>query len=186
MLRRLRGPDARLAAIHELRAEKEALEAEIRRTEPELGSTDDLFSDFRVWNYAASRNRDYLKLRRRLEKLQHALHQGSRLEHIRHTGVADYCYLAVPENLVAPDEIAAGWGLVYLEPGRKFRLVREAEEQAIATPEGRPAPRRKHRNRRLMQRQIRGGAGCQERRHGSLPAAAAQALPPQIACFLFS
>ncbi len=129
--------DARLAAIHELRAEKEALEAEIRRTEPELGSTDDLFSDFRVWNYAASRNRDYLKLRRRLEKLQHALHQGSRLEHIRHTGVADYCYLAVPENLVAPDEIAAGWGLVYLEPGRKFRLVREAEEQAIATPEGR-------------------------------------------------
>ena len=109
--------DARLAAIHELRAEKEALEAEIRRTEPELGSTDDLFSDFRVWNYAASRNRDYLKLRRRLEKLQHALHQGSRLEHIRHTGVADYCYLAVPENLVAPDEIAAGWGLVYLPEG---------------------------------------------------------------------
>lgn len=129
--------DARLAAIHALREEKERLEEEIRRTEPELGSTDDLFSEFRQWDYASSRNPGYRKLRRKLEKLLHALHQGSRLEHIRRTGVADLCYLAVPEGLVAPDEIASGWGLVYLGQDRSFRLAREAEQQSIATPEGR-------------------------------------------------
>ena len=129
--------DRQLAAIHELRAEKNSLEELIRRTEPELGSRDDLFVEFRSWNYAGSRNAEYQKLRRRLEKLQHTLHQGSRLEHIRATGVADYCYLAVPAGLVASDEIAAGWGLVYLGPGRKFELVREAEVQEIVTPEGR-------------------------------------------------
>ena len=110
--------DARLAAIHALREEKERLE-------------------FRQWDYASSRNPKYRKLRRKLEKLLHALHQGSRLEHIRRTGVADLCYLAVPEGLVAPDEIASGWGLVYLGQDRSFRLAREAEQQSIATPEGR-------------------------------------------------
>lgn len=129
--------DARLEAIHALRAEKELLEAEIRRTEPELGATDDLFSEFRRWDYASSRNPRYRKLSRQLEKLRHALHQGSRLEHIRQTGVADLCYLAVPEGLVAPDEIAAGWGLVYLGQDRSFRLAREAEMQTITTQEGR-------------------------------------------------
>ena len=129
--------DARLEAIHALRAEKEELEAEIRRTEPELGSTDDLFSEFRQWDYGSCRNSRYRKLSRQLEKLRHALHQGSRLEHIRRTGVADLCYLAVPEGLVAPDEIAAGWGLVYLGQDRSFRLAREAEMQTITTPEGR-------------------------------------------------
>lgn len=129
--------DAQLAAIHGLRAEKKQLEAEIRIREPELGATDDLFAEFRSWNYAGSRNPEYQKLRRRLEKLQHSLHQGSRLEHIRRTGVADLCYLAVPAGLVAPDEIAAGWGLVYLHTDRTFELVREAEPQMIATPAGR-------------------------------------------------
>ena len=129
--------DVQLAELRSLRAERERLEEEIRRTEPHLGSTDDLFTEFRTWDYAASANAEYRALRRRMEKLQHALHQGSYLEHIRHTGVADYCYLAVPSELVAPDEIAAGWGLVYLGPKRSFRLVREAERQEEATAEGR-------------------------------------------------
>ena len=128
---------ALLEAIHDLRGEKEQLEAEIRATEPELASTNDLFSEFRSWDYASSRNTAYQKLLRKLEKLQHTLHQGSRLEHIRRAGAADLCYLAVPAGLIAPDEIAAGWGLVYLGQDRSFRLAREAEQQSIATPEGR-------------------------------------------------
>lgn len=129
--------DLHLEALHSLRIEKERLEAEIRLQEPELGSLDDLFAECRTWDYSSSKNTEYLKLRRKFEKLQHALHQGSRLEHIRATGVADYCYLAVPAGLVAPDEVAAGWGLVYLGPERSFELVREAEQQSSVTPEGR-------------------------------------------------
>ncbi len=129
--------EARLGAIRELRADKERLEAEIRIREPELGASDDLFAEYRSWNYAQSRDPEYRELCRQLEKLQHSLCQGSRLEHIRRTGVADLCYLAVPAGLVAPDEIAAGWGLVYLAPGRTFELIREAEPQMTVTAGGR-------------------------------------------------
>ncbi len=129
--------DAQLAELHALRAEREQLEAEIRATEPHLASTDDLFAEFRTWDYAGSTNAAYRRLRRRMEKLQHALHQGGQLERIRRTGVADYCYLAVPAGLVAADEIAAGWGLVYLGPDRTFHLVREAELQPEVTAKGR-------------------------------------------------
>ena len=135
---------ALLEAIHNLRDEKEKLEAEIRATEPELASANDLFSEFRSWDYASSRNPAYQKLRRKLEKLQHTLHQGSRLEHIRRAGAADLCYLAVPAGLIAPDEIAAGWGLVYLNADRSFTLVREAELQVGVDP----------RNRQLLARNI--------------------------------
>ena len=128
---------ALLEAIHNLRDEKEKLEAEIRATEPELASTNDLFSEFRSWDYASSRNSAYQKLRRKLEKLQHTLHQGSRLEHIRRAAAADLCYLAVPAGLIAPDEIAAGWGLVYLNADRSFTLVREAELQSGVDPHNR-------------------------------------------------
>ena len=125
---------ALLGEIHSLRGEKERLEAEIRENEPELASTDDLFSELRSWDYASSRNPAYRKLRARLEKLQHTLHQGSRLERIRRAGAADLCYLAVPTGLIAPDEIEAGWGIVYLNADRSFTLVREAEPQTGVEP----------------------------------------------------
>lgn len=83
---------------------------------------------------ASSRNPAYRKLRARLEKLQHTLHQGSRLERIRRAGAADLCYLAVPTGLIAPDEIEAGWGIVYLNADRSFTLVREAEPQTGVEP----------------------------------------------------
>ena len=128
--------DKLLEALHELRSERERLEAVIRETEPELASQDDLFSDLRSWDYAASTNPEYRKVRRKMNKVQDALHQGSRLCRIHDTGVADYCYLAVPAGLVQPDEIALGWGLIYLGPERKFEVIKEAEQQD-ASPQGR-------------------------------------------------
>ncbi|MDD3885860.1 MAG: hypothetical protein PHI35_03200 [Victivallaceae bacterium] len=129
--------DARLAVIHSLLEQKERLESVIRVQEPHLASSDDLFDDFRSWDYASSTNAEYRKLCRKLDSLRMALHQGSRLENIRRTGVADYCYLAVPEGLVEPGEIAMGWGLVYLKSDRSFTLVREADPQDGVTPAAR-------------------------------------------------
>ncbi len=126
-----------LEAIHSLRDEKERIEAEIRAAEPELAAKDDLFGEFRSWDYASSRNPAYRKLRSKLEKLQHSLYQGSRLERIRRAAVADLCYLAVPAGLVAPDEIEEGWGLVYLNADRSFTLIREATPQDNVEPKGR-------------------------------------------------
>jgi len=128
---------AMLDAIHAMRDEKERIEGEIRVNEPELASKDDLFGEFRSWDYASSKNPAYRKLRSKLEKLQHSLYQGSRLERIRRAAVADLCYLAVPAGLVAPDEIEAGWGLVYLNADRSFTMLRDAELQENVEPRGR-------------------------------------------------
>ena len=128
--------DKLLETLHSLREEREVMEAEIRRTEPGLASKNDLFSEFRSWDYASSTNAAYHKLRRRMTKVQDSLHQGSRLCRIHAAGVADYCYLAVPAGLVQPDEIALGWGLIYLDAERNFEIIKEAEPQD-ATPEGR-------------------------------------------------
>ena len=128
---------AMLDAIHVLRNEKEKIEAEIRVSEPELASKDDLFGEFRSWDYDSSTNPAYRKLRSKLEKLQHTLYQGSRLERVRRAAVADLCYLAVPAGLVAPDEIEPGWGLVYLDADRSFTLIREAVPQDNVKPRNR-------------------------------------------------
>ena len=53
--------DERISAITKLQEEKEALEADIRQNEPHLASADDLFGDFRTWDYASSNNTAYRK-----------------------------------------------------------------------------------------------------------------------------
>lgn len=120
---------ALLDAIHALRGEREQLEAQIRQEEPHLADTDDLFSELRTWHYERSANPDYRRLRRKLDKLQHTLYHGSRLERIRRAGVADVLYLAVPAGVLETDEIAAGWGLLYIYPDGRVEIVAEPDPQ---------------------------------------------------------
>ncbi len=107
--------------------ERANLEAEIRRTEPHLKDMDTLFSDFEAWNYNRSANRAYKECLKRIDELEYALYHGSRLEKMRRAKTASQLYLAVPENTVAPDEIADSWGLIYVMPDLSFRLVKEPE-----------------------------------------------------------
>lgn len=132
------GRDQRIAVISAMQETKDALEKEIQQREPHLAATDDLFGEFRTWDYAASGNQEYRKLCRKLEKELKALTQGSKLEYIRRAGNADLCYLAVPENFVDPAVIPAEWGIVELtsEP-RGFHLLRKPLPIPEVTPEGR-------------------------------------------------
>jgi len=132
------GREARLVSLSALQKQRELLEAQIRREEPELASKDDLFSEFRTWNYSESRNQEYHRLRTRLNKELLALTRGSRLEKLRQAGVADLCYLAVPQGLVDPNWLLPEWGIVELFPASpRFRLLREASPQDNVTPTGR-------------------------------------------------
>jgi hypothetical protein len=132
------GRDERIGRIKELQEEKAALEAEIRCKEPHLAATDDLFSEFKSWDYAGSSNSAYRKVCRKLAKELKLLTQGSKLEYIRRAGNADLCYLAVPEGLLDPSMIPAEWGVVELIPeGQRYRLVREAMQLENVTSAGR-------------------------------------------------
>ena len=132
------GRDQRIANINALQAEKALIEADIRKNEPHLGATDDLFGEFRSWDYAATSNPDYRKLCRKLDRELKALTQGSKLEYIRRAGNADLCFLAIPENLVDPAVIPAEWGVVELTTSPKgFKLIRNAQAIPEVTPDGR-------------------------------------------------
>lgn len=132
------GRDERIAVITKLQEEKELLEADIRRDEPHLAAADDLFGDFRTWDYASSTNPAYRKICRKLDKEVRLLTQGSKLEYIRRAGNADLCFLAVPENLIDPAVIPIEWGVVELTAKpRGFKLLRNAMRLSDVTPDGR-------------------------------------------------
>ena len=132
------GKAERMEMINSLQREKAAMESRIRKEEPHLAAADDLFSEFRSWDYASSVNRDYHKLCRTITRELEILCKGSKLERIRQAGVADQCYLAIPENLLSPELIPPVWGVVELFPERpRFRLLREAQLQNNVAPEQR-------------------------------------------------
>lgn len=115
---------------HLLTVEKESkavLEDTIRKNEPELKLTDTLFSDIEAWDYSKSENRDYAKCCKRIEELERTINNGSRFERIRQALLADYLYLAVPRELVKKNEIADGWGLLYVNEDMSVEIAVEPE-----------------------------------------------------------
>lgn len=133
------GRDEHLKRIAELQHRREVLEASIRRNEPHLAETDDLFSDFRTYDYRRSSNREYHQLRRELALEARILGQGGRLARIIEANAADLCYLAIPAGLIPSDAVLPTWGVVELAPDRSFRVVREPEIQPAVTVEARLA-----------------------------------------------
>lgn len=116
--------------LRKKKEEKRAIEAEIRNTEPELKENDILFNDFESWNYAGSKNKNYHKCIKEIKALDHAIYKGSRFERIMHANVATLLYLAVPYDAgVHADEIADGWGLLYVDNKLGVKVVKEAEER---------------------------------------------------------
>lgn len=116
-----------LPALREAKAKKAELEADIRAKEPHLKDSDVLFDDVPKWNYAKSSSRAYHRCLKQIDELERALYKGSRFERIRRAKVANELYLAVPEGAVHPDELADGWGLIYIGHDLKTTLVKPAE-----------------------------------------------------------
>ena len=107
------------------RLEKEMLEQEIRRTEPELRDSALLFSEFEEWDYTAAKNPAYRECLQKIRKLEHSIFHGSRLERFRNSNAASELYLIVPENAVSPDSLADGWGLVAVKNDLSCELIRK-------------------------------------------------------------
>lgn len=111
--------------------QREDLEAEIRRTEPELKDDSTLFSEFEHWNYAASRNTAYQECLRKIAQLEHAIYHGTRQERFCTMQAASEMYLVVPEFALHIHDVSEYWGLVYVMKDLTFRLVKEAPKRSI-------------------------------------------------------
>ena len=94
--------------------------------EPNLREGDTLFEEFQSWNYLATVDSEYHKCLRAIENNEYALYRGSRFEQIRRALLAEYTYLAVPERTVSVEEIAHGWGLLYISQNMEVFTVKEA------------------------------------------------------------
>jgi hypothetical protein len=115
--------------LRELKARLVDVEGQIRRDEPGLRETGSLFEEYAEWRYESSSNREYHQLKREIEKTEHALYHGTRFERIRSACLADQLYLAVPDKLVLPEELADGWGLLWVSDDLRVTVA------------ARPAPR---------------------------------------------
>ncbi len=119
--------DRLLPVLREKKEQEKSIQEQIRKDEPWLRDSDTLFDEIEIWNYEKSSNKDYPKCHRQIEEIEHALYKGSRFEQIRRACVADYLYLAVPEGAVHPDELADGWGLIFVSDDLKATVIKEAD-----------------------------------------------------------
>ncbi len=116
-----------LPKLCQLKEQAQAAEAEIRRNEPELRDGASLFEEYAVWRYEDTANPEYHRLRRAIAKTEHAIYRGSQFERIRQAALADQLYLAVPEGLIQPRELADGWGLLWIRDDLQVTVAQPPE-----------------------------------------------------------
>lgn len=118
--------------VPKLRRLKEDLlnvENRIRGEEPMLRDGGALFEEYAVWRYEDSQNPEYHRLRREINRTEHALYRGTQFERIRQAALADHLYLAVPAGLIQPDELADGWGLLWVADDLTVTVAHPAGER---------------------------------------------------------
>ncbi len=105
------------------------LEEEIRRHEPELRDDDVLFAEYAEWRYEDSDNRDYHRVQSKILQLEQALLKGTRFEKICSSELADQLLLAVPAGVVRPEEMADGWGLLWVHNDLAVEEIRSPDNR---------------------------------------------------------
>ena len=121
---------AEIARLHE---QREKIEGEIREKEPELRDTSVLFEELAVWNYEKSCNQEYRGVQRNLAWLENILYLGNRIERLASSPMADRFYIVVPENVLSPQELHEGWGLLWVSEDGTVTVKRTAK--VMDTPE---------------------------------------------------
>lgn len=116
-----------LKLLREEKVLKSKLEEQIKKQEPYLRESDNLFDDFESWNFLKSSNTAYHKSLRKIEKIEHSIYKGSRFEQIKKSHSANEYYLAVPENIIHPYDLAVGWGLLYIKNDMSVKIVSHSE-----------------------------------------------------------
>ncbi|HMN97347.1 MAG TPA: hypothetical protein PKC43_12815 [Phycisphaerales bacterium] len=106
--------DALLAERQRLRNRRaEIEERQIRQLEPHLrqGGTA-LFPELETWNFAASRNPAYLRVRRSLAALDRRLYGHAKFSRMVRWRLADHMLILAPAGLLRACELPEGWGLL--------------------------------------------------------------------------
>ena len=124
-----------LSEIATLKRELRDIEQQIRANEPELRDTNMLFDEYAVWNYHASKDKNYHRLVRHIAQMEGTLFKGSRLSKLGRSMTANEIYLAVPKGVLTPDEILSSWGMLEIDPKTLESKELKPAEKLTAAPE---------------------------------------------------
>lgn len=117
-----------------------ALEALLATHRPECRQGDALWPEFDTCDFSRIEHRTYARVRRELGTLQRRVRAGTKFSRMTRYRCADFLWLVVEPDLLAPAELPAGWGLL-VRAGDALALHRPAERLAPA-PAQRDALRR--------------------------------------------
>ncbi len=126
--------------LAELGARRAKLEELIAVHRPDLRRGDALFPEFDTWDFSGLEHQTYRDVLSELATLQTRVLKGTKFSKMFRYCCADFLYLVVEENIFAPAEIPAGWGLL-VRQGETLRLARPplalaaAPEQRLAVLE---------------------------------------------------
>lgn len=112
---------ARLAELAERRVRLEALLSVHR---PDLRRSESLFPEYDAWDFSSIEHRPYRELLAELASLQARVRGGTKFSRMFKYCCADLLYLVVEDDLHAPAEAPAGWGV----------LVRTGDELSLVKP----------------------------------------------------
>lgn len=113
----------------------------IKENEPHLRDSDAfLFGEMETWNFASSRSSAYRRTLRELRTIEERLHGHTKFWLTSRYRLADRLYVLAPSGLIAPRELAAGWGLLEAPTGLLERRGFDAGEVAAAVTVVRSAP----------------------------------------------
>ena len=123
-----------LPELRALKRQREESEARIREQEPHLRETATLFEEFADWNYGASTDSDYHAILADIAKAEKAIYRGTRFELLSRAEMANELYLAVPTGSVHPHELAADWGLIWVNDDLTAEQVSAAQPVECPQP----------------------------------------------------
>ncbi|NOY81349.1 MAG: hypothetical protein GXP31_10135 [Kiritimatiellaeota bacterium] len=118
-----------LPKLREYKARLVEVENRIREREPHLRADGSLFEEMAEWRYEDTRDREYHRLKRQIDKAEHALYHGTKFERIRSAALADLLYLAVPAGTVQSEELADGWGLLWVQDDLTVTVAAPAQSK---------------------------------------------------------
>lgn len=109
----------------DLKKELNALKEQIKVDEPHLKTDGNLFDEYAEWNFDKTHNEKYHKLVKEIDEVSYAVYHGTYFERLHRARLADFMYLAVPNGMLKPSEIAEGWGLLYVNNDLSVEVIVE-------------------------------------------------------------
>lgn len=93
---------------------------------PQCRKNESLFSEYDSYDFSDWHHKSWSRLSKQLQTLENRLDHGVKFARIARFGCANFCYLAVEENVVLhPSEVPLGWGLLK-RTGNSLSVEKEA------------------------------------------------------------